>query len=108
MFSLPVKPRRDSYCGSNAQRRRRAADFNDMAAKIANHVNAEIAKNPEEIQQYLFAMIANDLGLSENQVRSAIPSTGFNGATFRVSKEDRQALASYGAPICEKGSHDGT
>jgi hypothetical protein len=48
-----------------------------------------IANNPDESQQYMFAEIAIDLGLTADQVRSAFSYVGHSGMTIHVT--DRTA-----------------
>lgn len=69
-----------------------------MAQQIADHLNRKIAKNPAEIQQYMFASIANELGMPVDVVRSAISDGGHNGITLGVREDERQALARYLLP----------
>ena len=75
--------------------RRKTAEYNEMATRVVEHVNALIANNADENQQYMFAEIAIDLGLTADQVRSAISYGGHNGITIHVTEEDRVALARY-------------
>jgi hypothetical protein len=80
---LPVRPAFDDYRGSKENRLRKAAEFNSMAQRVADHVNSLAANDPHR-QQYMFASIARDLGLTTDQVRSALPDGGYNGITLSV------------------------
>lgn len=91
---FPIRPSYDTYRGSKISLQRKAANFNDTANKIADHLNKLIANNPDDVQQYLFGYIASDLGLDVDTVRKVLPG-GYNGITLRVSAEDRRALQSY-------------
>jgi hypothetical protein len=66
-----------------------------MAHRVAEHVNMLIANNPDAIQEHMFASIAHDLGLSTDQVRSAISDGGYNGITIRVTEDARRELVRY-------------
>jgi hypothetical protein len=92
---LPVTPRLDGYSGKDQRRRQKAAEHNEMAQRVADHINALVANNPKETQQYMYWVIAHDLGLTEDQVRAVVAYGGHNGITFKVTEEDRRALARY-------------
>jgi hypothetical protein len=92
---LPLRPRLKSYRGSKENLHRKNTDYNAMASRVAEHLNTLIANNPDEIQQYFFGMIALDLGLTVEQVWSAISDGGHNGITIRVTEQDRQGMARY-------------
>jgi hypothetical protein len=100
MSRLPVTPKFKLYRGSKEKLRRQAAAHNAMAQRVADHVNTLAANNPDEVQQYLFATIADDLGLTTDQVRSAISTGGHNGITFGVRDAERAALAN-----CKRASN---
>ncbi|WP_454619351.1 hypothetical protein [Bradyrhizobium cenepequi] len=93
--NLPLRPKLKNYAGSNEARRRKIAEYNRTAHKVADHVNRLIANNPDEIQQYFFASLALDLGFNVDDVRSAISDGGYNGRTLRVTEDDRKELARY-------------
>jgi hypothetical protein len=95
MAILPLRPYLKHYSGSQENPRRKTAEYNEMAIRVVEHVNALIANNADENQQYMFAEIAIDLGLTADQVRSAISYGGHNGITIHVTEEDRVALARY-------------
>lgn len=98
MSMVPVVPHFRRYRGSNESIRRKTAQFNEIAQRIADHVNAQITNDPREIQQYLFGMIAIELGVDVELVREAISNGGYNGITLRIAEEGRAALASqFGA-----------
>jgi hypothetical protein len=95
MGALPLRPNLKFYRGSKRHLQRKNAEYNAMAERVADYVNALIANNPNEIQQYLFGTIASDLGLTVDQVRSAISDGGYNGITVGVREDARRALARY-------------
>jgi hypothetical protein len=95
MAILPLRPYLKHYSGSQESPRRKTAEYNEMATRVVEHVNALIANNPDENQQYMFVQIAIDLGLTADEVRSAFSSVGRNGITIHVTEEDRVALACY-------------
>jgi|SRR5947209_5025833 len=95
MTTFPIRAHRKSYRGSKADLQRMAADYNAKANRVAEHLNTLAANNPAEIQQYMFADLARDLGFTTEEVRSAISDGGYNGITLGVREEGRRALASY-------------
>jgi hypothetical protein len=95
MAILPLRPYLKHYSGSQENPRRKTAEYNEMATRVVEHVNALIANNPDESQQYMSAEIAVDLGLTADQVRSAFSYVGHSGMTIHVTEEDRVALARY-------------
>ena len=90
-----------SYRGSKENLRRRNIAFNSMARRVAVHLNTLIANNPRPIQVYSFARLAQDLGLTTDEVRSAISNGGYNGITFGVNDEDRKALDQFKSALPE-------
>ncbi|WP_245432954.1 hypothetical protein [Mesorhizobium sp. WSM3866] len=92
---LPLRPSLKSYRGGKANVQLKTAKANALAQRIADHINMLIANDPHEMQQYLFASIARDLGCSTDAVRSAISDGGYNGISIRVLGDDRRALARY-------------
>jgi hypothetical protein len=92
---FPIRPDLRRYRGSKESLQRRTYEFNIKAEKIADHINALVANNPEKIQQYLFENIARDLHVTADEVRAALPCGGYNGVIFGITETDRQALASY-------------
>jgi hypothetical protein len=95
MAILPLRPYLQHYSGSQENPGRKAAEYNEMATRVVEHVNALIANNPDENQQYTFAKIAIYLGFTADQVRSAFSYVGHSGMTIHVTEEDRVALARY-------------
>lgn len=95
MPQVPIQPRLKSYRGANEATRRQVAKYNAMAIRVADHINRQIANDPSEHQQYLFGFVAIDLGLTKEQVRSAIEDGGFNGITLAIHAMDRLALEPY-------------
>lgn len=96
MSVIPVRPQLKDYNGRNEARRRKVDEFNAMAQRVVDHVNILIANNPNEIQEYNFHLIAIDLGLSAEDVQSAIMYGGHNGITLGVGAEERRALERNG------------
>jgi hypothetical protein len=81
-----------NYRGSKENLRRKTAQQNATGHRIARHVNTLVANNPAEIQQYIFAMIAHDLGIATDEVRSAISDGGYNGITICVTEDARREM----------------
>lgn len=92
---LPLVPHVSRYRGGKRDLQLKNAQANAVAQRVADHINRLIADDPHELQQYLFANIARDLGVSVDVVRAAISDGGYNGITIRVSADDRVALARY-------------
>jgi len=85
MLGLPVVPRFKRYRGAKPNLQRKSAEEFRVAQRIAEHVNTEIANNPAELQQILFGFVAIELGVTTEQVRSALPG-GYNGFIGRLPK----------------------
>ncbi|WP_027555094.1 hypothetical protein [Bradyrhizobium sp. Cp5.3] len=92
---LPLQPKLDPYRGSKDRLRRKAAEHNAMATRVVYHLNRLIADNPNDQQQYLWYEVARALGLTVEEVGSAVMYGGHNGITVGVTEEGRRALASY-------------
>lgn len=95
MSNLPISPRWKDYRGGKRHLQIKMVERNKTATRIVDYLNTLIANNPEEIQVYMFAFLANDLGLETNEVREAIPGGGSNGITIRVTEEDRRNLVRF-------------
>ncbi len=92
---LPLKPKLKRYSGSQARLRQKAGEHNAMANRVADHLNTLVLNNPAEVQQYKWADVARDLGLTPDEVHSAIVGAGHNGIALVVTEDERRALASY-------------
>lgn len=95
MPELPLQPQLVIYRGSKENLRRRADEKNAIRHRVAEYVNQLAANNPDEMQQYFFGNIARELGVPEEEVRSAISDGGYNGITLGVRGPEREALARY-------------
>lgn len=95
MSIFPLQGRYKPYRGAKENLRRKMLDEAATAHRIAEHVNKLVANNPDEIQQYMYASIARDLGVTTEEVRRAIPHGGYNGVTFGVRDLEREALKGY-------------
>lgn len=96
MSRLPIQPNLKTYRGSKENLRRKNADHNLIAYRVADHINQLIFGNPSSMQQYIFAEIASDLDLTVEQVRSAISDGGFHGRTIgKITQRERNELAKY-------------
>ena len=90
MSLLPLRPHLKVYRGPNACTRQKVAAHNILAQRIAEHVNTLVANDPRPIQNYTFAKIAADLGLTKVQVRSAVSGSVHDRLTFSVTNAHRQ------------------
>src|SRR5687768_7688690 len=95
MTIVPLLARWDPYRGQKQNLRRKAQEHNEMANRVVAHLNALIANNPEEVQQYSYAVVAHELGLTADEVYSAIRGGGHNAITIKVTAEDRRNLAPF-------------
>ncbi|MBP0116384.1 hypothetical protein [Bradyrhizobium vignae] len=94
-MQLPLQPRLKGYRGADPKKRRKAAEHNEMARRVVDHVNKLIANNPEPSQQYLWYEVARDLGLTVEDVESAVMYGGHHGVTVGITEESRRSLAAY-------------
>ncbi|MGY2986482.1 putative lipoic acid-binding regulatory protein [Bradyrhizobium sp. USDA 4508] len=92
---IPPIPHVKIYRGSKENLQRKNAQEVATAHRIAEHLFKLIANNPDEIQQYIFAVIAIDLGVTTDQVRSALSDGGYNGITLRIDEHDRRQVERY-------------
>lgn len=95
MSQVPIQGRYKEYRGANAAMRERVAAHNRMVDRVVAHLNAQIANDPAEQQQYLYGFVALDLGLTKEQISSAVMYGGSNGISLRVLPEDRLAMERY-------------
>ena len=87
MVQFPIHVSRDSYQGSNTNRRIKAMRRNEVAAILENHINSVIATSEQSHHQFTYAGLANKLGLFLDDVKEALfdQDCGHNG--FSVLKE---------------------
>ncbi len=95
MTQVPVQGRYKEYRGGKPALRDQVAAHNAMVDRVITHINTQVAKDPDELQQILYGFVALDLGLTKEQVASAMMYGGSNGITLRVRPEDRLALERY-------------
>lgn len=94
-MQLPLQPRLKDYRGADPKKRRKVAEHNAMAQRVVDHLNTLIANDLEPMQQYLWYDVACDLGLTADDVESAVMYGGHNGITVDVTEENRRAVARY-------------
>lgn len=92
MATLPLVPQIKRYRGAKPEKHRKVAEGHAVAQHICDHVNALIANNPAEIQQYTFGYIAADLRLTKEEVRDAISDGGSNGIIQTVCPDGPDGL----------------
>lgn len=95
MPQIPIQGRYKEYRGANAAMRERVAAHNRMVDRIVTHLNTQVANDPAERQQYLYGFVALDLGLTKEQISSAVRDGGSNGISLRVLPADRLAMEHY-------------
>lgn len=93
--SLPLKPYLRQYGGKKPEIIREVEDANNMAWRVADHVNTLAANNPDEEQCYSFKQIAQDLGLTVSQVRAAIAEGNQEKIRVRLNKDARHSLEQF-------------
>lgn len=91
MPGLPIQPHFKGY-GRSERTHERAAAFNHMAQRVADHIHKLILEDPASMQVYSFGQIALTLGLDVDDVRAAISGGGYNGISFGVDAADRDLL----------------
>jgi len=83
MVTYPISVRRDGYRSSDARKRRKAADFNEIASAIESHVNGLLYEQQEPVCSYSYHEVARALGYDVEIVRDVGFSIdgGHNGFT---------------------------
>lgn len=83
MVTYPISVRRDGYRGNDARKRRKAADFNEIASAIESHVNGLLYEQQEPVCSYSYHEVARALGYDVETVRDVGFSIdgGHNGFT---------------------------
>lgn len=92
MKSYPITMSRRSYRGSNARERQKVNEFNRVASKIENYLNADLAARQENcIQVYSSYLIASEIGESSDLVHDIVFATdcGSNGITILKGDYER-------------------
>ncbi|MBR7928754.1 hypothetical protein [Burkholderia ambifaria] len=95
MVTYPVSVRRDGYRGKDARKKRKAADFNEIAAAVENYVNGLLYEQQEPVRSYGYNEIASALGYDVKAVRDVGFSIdgGHNGFTaYKRGMTATQAL----------------
>jgi hypothetical protein len=69
--------------------RREAAQYNEDAAALEAYLNEQIEADPDPIQEYLYGLIAPDVGMSVARVAEILfgVDCGHNGLTVAKSVE---------------------
>jgi hypothetical protein len=105
MPRFPLRPNLKKYRGSQERAAQKNREYNATARKVAAYLNRLVANNPDTTQQYMFEDIAQALGYSVDDVRSAISNGGYNGITFQdIDEADRRDLAGYKLLSTEDGT----
>lgn len=83
MASYPIHIARDSYRGSDARKRQKAAEHNRDVAELEREINKMLRLQPEPVKVYDWATIARDTGFSYDFVKKVGYSIdgGSNGFT---------------------------
>jgi hypothetical protein len=63
-----------------------------MAVRIADRLHEIVLADQGDKQMHTYFDIGRPLGLDPDQVRAAIGQGGYNGISFSVTAEDREAL----------------
>lgn len=92
MKSYPITMTRRSYRGSNARERQKMNEFNRVASKIEDYLNADLEARQENcIQVYMSYLIASEIGESSDLVHDIVFATdcGSNGITILKGDYER-------------------
>lgn len=92
MKSYPITMARRSYRGSNARERQKVNEYNRVATKIEQYLNADLEAQQENcIQVYMSYLIASNIGESSDLVHDIVFATdcGSNGITIVKGDYDR-------------------
>lgn len=102
MKSYPISIARSSYRGSDARKRAKVQNFNRVAGRIEEYLNADLAQQPaDSVNTYLSYSIASSIGEDSDLVHEIVFATdcGSNGITILKGDWDR---AMNPAPTKEK------
>lgn len=86
MATYPIHIPRDVSRAKRGERRRRL--LNALAADLEEHINKDLTTKPPGTYEFLYGLLALDLGVPEEDVRSVmtrVPAGGHNG--IRIRKE---------------------
>jgi len=92
MKCYPISVIRKSYRGSDARRRVKVQEYNRIAAKVEDHLNADLAKQADDsVTTYLTYHIAADVGEDREIVHDIVYSIdcGANGVTLYKGNYER-------------------
>lgn len=92
MKSYPITMSRRSYRGSNPRQRQKINEFNRVASKIEDYLNADLEAREENcIQVYMSYAIASEIGESSDLVHEIVFATdcGSNGITILKGDYER-------------------
>lgn len=89
MKIYPISVPRKHYRGSKDSMRRKVAEYNQDAARLEKYLNEQIEADPSPIQQYIYGLIALDLGMSVERVTEILfgVDCGHTGLTVAKSAE---------------------
>lgn len=95
MKSYPITMARRSYRGSNARERQKVNEYNRVATKIEQYLNADLEAQQENcIQVYMSYLIASNIGESSELVHDIVFATdcGSNGITILKGDYERAMM----------------
>lgn len=84
-MGFPVRVPRDRYRGSEPRRSRKRDEYNRVAQRVEDYLNADLAKEPEHtVKSYVSYAIAFDLKENQEFVREVVSGidAGSNGVTI--------------------------
>lgn len=85
MVTYPVTVERKTYRGSKETLRRKASEYNRVAAELEEYINGQLLKQTEEVKVYHYHEIAAATGYPLERVREILFSVegGHNGFTAK-------------------------
>lgn len=92
MKSYPIRMVRRVYRGSDPRKRNKLSEFNRVAGRVEDYLNADLAQQPEHsINSYLSYSIARAIGEDSDLVHDVVFATdcGSNGITIVKGNFDK-------------------
>lgn len=83
MKTYPIRVPRKHYRGSKPAQTKKVNQHNHLAKQLEDYINADIAECDDELQQFMYPILAADLGLNTKDVRNVLfaVDAGHNGIT---------------------------
>ncbi|MEX6633419.1 dimerization/docking domain-containing protein [Hyphococcus lacteus] len=98
MRTYPISVSWHPYHGNNEAKKRKAREYNRVAARVEQFLNNDLRSKPDNtIHQYLSDIVAIDLGEDRDIVRSVVSSIdgGSNGVTIVKGDYEKATAVSH-------------